>query len=151
MEVAMERSLIAIVGSIDPQRAYDPLLDNVDLARQACVDLGRELAIAGCDLIVYSASEGFIEASIVSGYVSSGKAERGSIQVRSPYGGTAANFAEAREHREVFDIHPDSSLDWKVSYYRSLVDTQGILLVGGGRSTVTIQHPVFWAVSDLTV
>jgi len=136
MEVAMERSLIAIVGSIDPQRAYDPLLDNVDLARQACVDLGRELAIAGCDLIVYSASEGFIEASIVSGYVSSGKAERGSIQVRSPYGGTAANFAEAREHREVFDIHPDSSLDWKVSYYRSLVDTQGILLVGGGRSTL---------------
>ena len=132
----MERSLIAIVGSIDPQRTYDPALDNLELARKACVELGRELASAGLGLIVYSASEGFIEASIVSGYVSSGKAEKGSIQVRSPYGGTAANFAEARDHRELFDVQPDSSHDWKVSYYRSLVDTQGVLLVGGGRSTL---------------
>ncbi len=132
----MERSLIAIVGSVDPQRAYDPPLDNVELARQACVDLGRELANERCGLIVYSASEGFIEPGIVSGYVNSGKAEEGSIQVRSPYGGTAADFAEAREHPELFDIRPDSSRDWKVSYYRSLVDTQGILLVGGGRSTL---------------
>src|SRR6266508_756883 len=98
MEVAMERSLIAIVGSVDPQRAYDPPLDNVELPRQACVDLGRELANERCGLIVYSASEGFIEPGIVSGYVNSGKAEDGSIQVRSPYGGTAADFAEAREH-----------------------------------------------------
>jgi energy-converting hydrogenase Eha subunit A len=136
MEVAMERPLIAIVGSIDPHRDYDPAVDNTELARQACAELGRELANEGCGLIVYSASEGFIEASIVSGYVSSGKAEKGSIQVRSPYGGTAANFAEALDHREVFDVRPDSSRDWKVSYYRSLVDTQGVLLVGGGRSTL---------------
>jgi hypothetical protein len=41
MEVAMERPLIAIVGSIDPNRTYDPALDNGDLARQACVELGQ--------------------------------------------------------------------------------------------------------------
>jgi hypothetical protein len=34
-----------------------------------------------------------------------------------------------------FEIRPDTSPDWQVTFYRSLFEVDGIILVGGGRST----------------
>jgi hypothetical protein len=132
----MARSLIAVAGGLDAARQYDPPLRDLKVAHQACEQLGRELALQGCDIVVYSSEASFIEADIVRGYVASGKAQPGSIHVRSPLGAPGAQFEEAKQHRELFDARADASPDWEVSYYRSLVETQGILLLGGGRSTL---------------
>ena len=67
------RPLVAIVGSVDPQRNdYEPPIKNPDLARQACRSIGHELALAEYRLIVYSPSVAYIEADVVAGYVGSG-------------------------------------------------------------------------------
>jgi hypothetical protein len=129
------RPLIAVVGSAEPARTYDPPLRHPELVAPACADLGRELAAAGCDLLMYSSVAGFIEADVVRGYVASGAARPGSIHVHSPVDSRGGQFPEAKEHRDLFDPRPDSSGDWEVSYYRSLVEADGVLLVGGGRST----------------
>ena len=103
-------------------------------ARQAAEEIGRELAEAEWDLTVYSADPGFVEADVVRGYVNSGKAVALSIQVRAPLG--KGVFGEMAKHPELFDVHPDASRDWEVSFYRSLPQCDGVILIGGGRSTL---------------
>jgi hypothetical protein len=136
MDGTVAHPLIAIAGSIDSSRRYDPPLRDADRAEQACADLGRELAVQGCHIVVYSSEEGFAEAPVVRGYVESGAAESGSIHVRSPMGATSAQFPEAVSRRDLFDLRVDPSPDWEVAYYRSLIETQGLILIGGGRSTL---------------
>lgn len=131
------RPTIAIVGSVDPSRLAELELQAVDLAREACVALGRELAIQGCNIIVYSSDPAFVEGDIVRGYVASGKAVENSIQVRYPDGGgQTGRFPEMDRYEACFDPRQDVSASWEVSFYRSLFDTSGVLLIGGGRSTL---------------
>jgi hypothetical protein len=130
----MSRPKVAIVGSVDETRVFDPRVAQPALARRACEELGRELAEAGWDLLVYSADRSFIEADVVHGYIGSGKAAPASIHVRAPFGKRA--FDEISDNREFFNVRADPSRDWEVSFYRSLADSQGVLLVGGGRSTL---------------
>ena len=129
------RPEIAVAGSVDPSRAHDLDLRDIDRAASAGEALGHELAVQGLDIIVYSSEPGFIEASVVRGYVASNSATPGSIQVRMPLGATGDQFPESSDRPDVFDQRPDSSEDWEVSFYRSLVETDGVLLIGGGRST----------------
>jgi hypothetical protein len=119
--------LIAVVGSADPQRTYDPELKDAEKTRRAAEELGHELAVAGCRIMVYSGDPKFIEAHIVRGYVASGKACDGSIEVRFPDGSKAASFPEHQSHPSAFRFHPDTSRDWEVSFYRSLADADGVL------------------------
>lgn len=128
-------SIIAIVGSVDPARAVELGLVGVDVAKEACEALGRAVAEADCDIVVYSGAPGFVEAHIVRGYVSSGKARPRSIQVRHPEG-DACTFSEMQQHGALFHDRPDVSPAWEVSFYRSLFDVDGVLLIGGGQSTL---------------
>jgi hypothetical protein len=130
-----KRSLIAIVGSVDASRAQQLDLRDTDGAAGACEALGRELAAQGLDIVVYSSAPTFIEGHIVSGYAASDDVPPGSIQVRAPQRYGTAQFPEADSRPVLFDNRPDASEDWEVSFYRSLVETDGVLLVGGGRST----------------
>lgn len=128
--------LIAIVGSADTRRTYDPPLRHAERVSQACAELGRELATRGCDIMVYNSdAERYVEADLVRGYVASGAARPGSIQIRAPHSSRGLQFEEAKQHRALFDPRPDTSGDWEVSYYRSLVEADGVLLVGGGWAT----------------
>lgn len=129
----MARPKAAIVGSVDETRTFDPPVPDPAAARQACEALGTQLAAAGWDLMVYSVQPTFIEADVVRGYVASGRAVPGSVHVRSPIG--KGNFAEYETHPETFDLRLDSSADWEVTFYRSLQDCDGVVLIGGGRST----------------
>ena len=128
--------LVAIAGSIDSTRRYEPPLRGVDRAAVACAELGRELARRGCDIVVYSGDRGFTEPYVVSGYVASGQAKPGSIHVRAPMDTDLTRFPELQSHRELFDVRIDSGTGWEIAYYRSLVETNGLILVGGGQSTV---------------
>ena len=80
----MDRPRIAVVGSIDETREFDPPVTDPAGARQACGELGEELAGAGWNLVVYSGQPKFVEAGVVRGYLRSGKAEASSVEVRAP-------------------------------------------------------------------
>jgi hypothetical protein len=129
----MGRPRAAIVGSVDESRAFDPPVTNPGNARRACEELGCELAIAGWDLVVYSGMSKFIEADVVRGYVGSGKASPGSIHVYAPIGKGTFDYGD---QRDVFDTRPDPSGDWEVAFYRSLSECDGVVLMGGGQSTL---------------
>ncbi|WBB67013.1 hypothetical protein [Micromonospora sp. WMMD812] len=126
---------VAIVGSAEPGRGYDPPLRDTASAAAAAEELGRELAAQQCRIVVYSGDDEFIESAVVHGYVAAGRAEPGSVQVRGPYDATTAGFAEVPRRPELFHVLPDASSDWEVSFYRSLLAVDAVLLVGGGRST----------------
>jgi hypothetical protein len=118
--------IIAVVGNVTTDAA----------APAAAEQLGRELAKAGFQVIVYSSGDDFLEGRIVRGYVASRVAARRSIQVRYPLHGAKPEFTEQQTNAEVFDWRPDRSQDWEMSFYQSLNEVDGILLMGGGDSTL---------------
>jgi hypothetical protein len=130
----MERPQAAIVGSVDESRVFDPPVPDPAGARRACEELGRELAVAEWQLVVYSVKPKFVEADVVRGYVESGKATSKSIHLHAPIG--KGSFVEYAEQPDLFDVRPDPSGDWEVSFYRSLSGCDGVILLGGGRSTL---------------
>src|SRR5262245_35137216 len=138
----MADPLVAIVGSIDTKRNdYDPALRNVDAAKQACEELGRELAKSGYRIVVYSSDPAYIEADIVRGYVASNSAKPKSVEIRYPQSIGQENppsFPEQKTHPSIFDERPDTHPNWQVSFYASLKDAAGVLLlVGAGSALIT--------------
>ena len=129
--------LIAVLGSADPGRKFDPPLMDADAARTACEEIGAQLAADGCRLIVYSSEGQFVEGRAVAGYLTDDNLAPGSIQVRPPYDDGDIDFPMRDERPEVFDIRYEPSGDWEVNFYRSLRDVDGVVLVGGGRATLT--------------
>lgn len=117
--------IIAIVGNVK----------TAPNAAAAAEDLGRELAKAGLRVLVFSSGADYLEAPLVRGYVASQAARDGSIEVRYPHGQKPA-FPEQQTHAKVFKLRPDHSQDWEMSFYQSINDMDGILLLGGGGSTM---------------
>jgi hypothetical protein len=136
----MAAPLIAIAGSVNPARQdYNPPLRDPDVAKQAAADLGAALARAGCRILVYSRDPAFIEADIVRGYVATGLARPDSIIVRYPaavYDGKGIRFAEEATNKPAFKIEKDTNPRWEVSYYRSLREVDGVLLMGGAQAVL---------------
>lgn len=118
--------LIAIVGNV--QTSPD--------APAAAETLGRELAKAGMRILVYSSGADFLEGLVVRGYIASRAAASRSIQVCYPLSGQKPAFAEQTTNGDAFDWRPDHSPDWEISFYRSLKEADGVLLMGGGASTL---------------
>jgi hypothetical protein len=118
--------LIAIVGNIKTH----------DDAPAAAHALGRELARAGLRILVYSSGQDYLEGRLVSGYIESKVAARRSVQVRYALHGAKPEFPEQQTHPEVFDWRPEQGQDWEMSFYQSLNDVDGIVLMGGGDSTM---------------
>jgi hypothetical protein len=56
--------------------------------------------------------------------------------VRYPLHGDKPAFPEQQTHAKIFDWRPDHSPDWEISFYQSLNDVDGIVLLGGGGSTM---------------
>jgi hypothetical protein len=127
---------VAIVGST---RRGDA--DSQARVKRAVFHLGRALARKKFRILVYSDDEAFIEFETVRGYLDSGAAAEGSIEVRYPerkdeHGQPIpppfhAHFNDAR-----FRFIADSRADWEVSYYTSFEDIGGMLIVQGGRSAL---------------
>jgi hypothetical protein len=128
--------LIAVVGSASDAKKDELKLLNPEQARQAAMELGRELAKAGCRMIVYSSYPEFIEFDAVSGFVSAKPTSPGSIQVRYPLSCPQPPFPDQTGYEDLFDWRPDRSADWEVAFYRSLEEVDGMILIGGGGSTL---------------
>ena len=148
----MPGPMIVIAGSADPKRSdYDPPVDTAG-AVAAAEQIGAELATAGCRIIVYTSDPAFIDAHLVRGFVSArqrrARAGPGShvpdtekaIQVRFPAGSAAANFPEYETAPDLFDFQADPQPDWQASFYRSLREADGVVLVGGGQAVLITGH-----------
>jgi hypothetical protein len=140
----MPAPLVAIVGGADPARnhlkpgegGYDPPVD-VKAANDMAVGLGAELARRGYRILVYHSDAAFIEAKAVEGFVGANPSLEHSIIVRQPHMGTPALFPEEKTHPRLFSRRVDTTDEWEVSFYRSLAEADGVVLIGGGYSTFT--------------
>ena len=110
-----------MVGSAEAVRADELELRQPELARRAAEELGRGLAAAGCRISVYTSDPRFIEAHVLRGYVQSGTAAPGSIEVRFSDGAEAATFPECETHAAAFRFQPDTSQDWEDTSARRMV------------------------------
>jgi hypothetical protein len=136
----MTAPLIAIVGSYDPKRTDELSLKNIALAQEAGAELGRELARQGCNIVVYASYPYLLEVDVVRGYVEVKKAqpepEPECIQVRFSNRLGRPVFNEENGNRELFHFIPDNNAEWEVSFYRSLREVDGVLVLGGGPSSM---------------
>ena len=129
---------IAIVGSYNPKRTDELSLKNLALAKAAGVELGRELARQGCHVVVYASYPYLLEVDVVTGYVEVKKAkpEPGCIQVHYSVKYDQPSFTEEGDNRGLFTFKPDTNPEWEVSFYRSLREVDGLLMLGGGPSSM---------------
>lgn len=136
----MQEKPIAIIGSVDPVRTdYDPPLRSVADAADAGRALGKALAESEYPILVFSSSRTFLEAYIVEGYVQSGSAKQNSIITLYPRRKDPAihgDFAEQATHPTLFDSRTDSHPRWEASFYQSLPEVEGVLMIGGGHATL---------------
>jgi hypothetical protein len=133
----MDSDLIAIVGSADETRTYDPPLQDHAQARKTAELLGRALAERGFRMVVYHPSPNYIEGDAVRGFLQAQALKPGSIVVEYPLGQKGATaFPEYDAHRDAFKPKQDTSENWEVSFYRSLSRAGGVALIGGGQSTL---------------
>jgi hypothetical protein len=137
----MHGPLVAIIGSPWKRDPDGTRLTDADAVkhesrvRAACEALGRELAKAGCRLIVYSAEEHSIEPDVVRGFVAVDKT-RHAIEFHHAKG-MAGRFPAQDLPEAPINDRNDPSYDWVASFFGSLGAAEGVLLVGG-RSTVQI-------------
>lgn len=133
---------IAIVGDANAERNHPnhefPFKPPVDVqkARDAARLLGAALAKKGHGLIVYDAQ--YIEAEVVSAYVAAHPppSDQGApIEIRQPLTDKPRPFQEEQTHPALFNRIVESSGSWEVSFYRSLADADGLVLIGGAMST----------------
>jgi hypothetical protein len=133
----MANPLIAIIGSADEKRSYDPPMQSHARARKAAEMLGQSLAERGFRLVVYQTSPDFIEGEAVRGFLRVGGIKPRSIILESPLGSEGVKgVPQHRTHSYVFEEHRDASKSWEVSFYRSLSQVDGVALIGGGQSTL---------------
>jgi hypothetical protein len=136
---------IALVGSAVPKDEQGSVIDDPAGAqerkiREACKALGRALAATGCRLIVYSSEPEFIEADIVGGYAETAKTP-GSIRFVCPEDNNKKFVEQDHDRtRPLFHVERDGSRDWEMSFYQTLEQADGVILVCGGRSTLIAGH-----------
>jgi len=130
----MSMKYISIVGSVEDGRTYDPPLRDAAGAKKTAELLGTELARRGYGIIVYAGD--FIERDVARGFVKAAKTKK-SIRVLFPsHQKGAEEFPEYTSHKALFDPVVDESSDWEMSFYGSLPRVDGIVIIGGARSTL---------------
>ncbi|MBB5856463.1 hypothetical protein ACFQ05_26645 [Amycolatopsis umgeniensis] len=127
------RPTIVVLGSGDRGRIYEPPLKDRAMIVSASRTIGYELAVAGCDLVVFSSDAAYVEKDVVEGYLAATVGD-GRVIVRAPHG-VAVGFDTSPEAAERIQVEPDPAGDWETSYYRSVFGADGIIVIGGGRST----------------
>jgi hypothetical protein len=127
---------IAVIGSYDPAREQELGLKNLTNAKQAGEQLGRELARQGFRIVVYSSLPHTLEIDLVRGYLSHNTTEPRSIEVLYSQQVGQPSFAEESGNEEKFAYLPDFNPDWEFSFYQSLAQVDGMLILGGGPSAL---------------
>lgn len=133
----------SIIGSAEPARndpnhpfRFDPVV-NIDETRAVAKLLGAAIAERGHGLVVYDAR--FIEADVVEGFVSANPKSSAAdppIIIYQPPEEKLVRFKEEATNGALFTRRADKTGHWEVSFYRSLADSDGVILLGGANSTM---------------
>jgi len=126
-----DRPVVAVVGSVR-REIVGP---KEDQARRACRELGKTLCKGGWRIAVFSDERVAIEADVVAGYLSAGAVQAESIVCCAPGHGEIA-FPEMESNGDAFLSNDGKSDNWMLSFYRSLANVDGALLLGGGPFTL---------------
>ena len=129
----MDSPLIAIVGDADPNRTFNPPMQDPAGAKKAAEELGTELAKRGARLLVYGGP--FLEADVVRGFVLGKPAKDHSILMRYTQGNAPVAFAEEATHPGLFERRAQRGADWETAFYRSITRADGVILIGGDNAT----------------
>jgi hypothetical protein len=118
---------IAIVG--DANKSLSP-----DIVKKAAEELGTELAKHGCRILVFSSDPNMIEFNAVEGYLASRvKKEKGAVEVRYPPE-REGKFPSEKAGDPIF-IRKPLGQEWEASFFPSLAQVDGLILIGGGYTT----------------
>jgi hypothetical protein len=133
----------SIIGSAEAERNepthpfhFDPLV-NIKETREAAKLLGAEIAKRGHGLVVYDSR--YIEADVVEGFVAANPKANDAeapIIIYQPPTEKLQQFKEELTHGALFERRADKTGHWEVSFYRSLADSDGVILLGGANSTM---------------
>lgn len=127
---------IAIVGSYDPKRVDEIKLRNHELAPQAGEQLGQALAKKGFQIIVYGSYPYLLDVDVVRGYTSVVESEPDCIHVYFSQHVGQPKFGDLSSEDPRFRFQADRNENWEVSFYQSIADIDGMLLLGGGPSAL---------------
>lgn len=128
------KPLIAVLGSIDSSRVYEVPLRGDPAA--ACTEVGAELLRSGCDLLVFSSDDKYAEPHFIAGYVAAANADTPGRIVARPARHQDFALNLPQDTAVELQVLQDTSIEWEVAYYRSLLAADAVVLVGGGRSTL---------------
>ncbi|AUG81200.1 hypothetical protein CFP65_6550 [Kitasatospora sp. MMS16-BH015] len=131
-----ERPRVAVVGGAHAGGLGDEQAWTAEEAGAVGREIGAAVAEAGCDLVVYSSKPRFIDGHVVAGYLANGPVPAGSVHVRPAFGSSGGRFPEAASQPAAFEHRHEPGDDWEVAFYRSLREVDGLILVGGGRTTL---------------
>src|SRR4051794_5957576 len=104
----MADPLIAIIGSVHPDRADDLRLRNAIAGERAAEDIGHALARQRCRIVAYSDKGWSVESSVIKGYIeeckknSSPKYEGSRIEVHYSTSDEAPHFSEQDKNSQLF-------------------------------------------------
>jgi hypothetical protein len=134
-----EPSTIAILGRVSSRdRDHDkPILDSA-VCRRMLHAIGKELAIAGCRIMVYDSAEEYAAHDVVSGYMASGAAKPRSIRVRKPLSLQQGPFPgqQSASSSHLFLEEPTPNAEWEIAFVPSIQESDGVLVVGNGQFTL---------------
>lgn len=122
----ISRPLIAIFGNAS--KCFDPAE-----ARIACEAMGAELARRNCRIVVFSSSRAYVEWEVVKGYLSVAGTPPGAIEVRYPP--ELDGLFDGEELGDSRFLRTQQTGDWEASIYPGFASFDGLLLVGGSRTT----------------
>lgn len=136
--------ILAVFGSacerLAAEHTYDPEITQFAEARQAARDIGRQAAMAGWHLQVYSLHNDFIEYDLVHGYAAddAGVQADKKVYVHFAQGNNSPN--PVPDAQAAFDCRfegvPYAHDSWEVAFYRPLTEASAVVVLGGGRSTL---------------
>jgi hypothetical protein len=129
----MTDPLIAVVGDVSSDRAFEPPMKDPAKAKKAAQGLGAELAQRGARLLVYGGP--FLEAEVVRGFVAGKPARDRSILMWYSKDNEPPPFAEETDHPNLFERRSERGADWEIAFYRSIARADGVILIGGGNAT----------------
>lgn len=137
---------VAIIGGFYKLDEEDP--SEGQKARQFAVELGRELAEQGFNLVVYYSDEKSLETHVIKGFVPNVSASepKTRIDVRYSEGQRGrVKFEEQKEtnSKNLFKENLFPGANWEAPFYRSLAErdqVDAVLLVAGGASTLNAGH-----------
>ena len=134
-----EPATIAILGRVNAgDHHYDKPIVYTEECRQNLFEIGKQLAIAGCHIMVYDSRPQYAATEVVAGYVKSGVAHDKSIRVRRPLSLVQAPFP-GQTHvstSHLFKDDPTPEEAWEIAFMPSLPESDGVIVVGNGQFTL---------------